>query len=65
MAKEYDQKLTMHQVKYLGLLENVRVRRSGFAFRQVGFFRAHLLDTTPMFMNFLGVQNLLGEVRCC
>ena len=26
--------LCMHQVRYLGLLENVRVRRAGFAFRQ-------------------------------
>src|SRR4051794_11494489 len=26
--------LVMHQVRYLGLLENVRVRRAGFAFRQ-------------------------------
>ena len=24
----------MHQVKYLGLLENIKVRRAGFAFRQ-------------------------------
>ena len=24
----------MHQVRYLGLLENVRVRRAGFAYRQ-------------------------------
>jgi len=26
--------LNLHQVRYLGLLENVRVRRAGFAFRQ-------------------------------
>ena len=31
---EYDLKRCMHQVKYLGLLENVRVRRAGFAYRQ-------------------------------
>ncbi|KAL7753446.1 class II myosin [Sorochytrium milnesiophthora] len=32
--KEYDEKMSLHQVKYLGLLENVRVRRAGFASRQ-------------------------------
>ncbi|XP_062512856.1 unconventional myosin-Ig-like isoform X2 [Corticium candelabrum] len=30
----YDQQLCTHQVRYLGLLENVRVRRAGFAHRQ-------------------------------
>jgi len=30
----FDQKLVEHQVNYLGLLENVRVRRAGFAYRQ-------------------------------
>jgi len=30
----FDSKLTLHQVRYLGLLENVRVRRAGFAYRQ-------------------------------
>ncbi|KAJ5069604.1 unconventional myosin-ie [Anaeramoeba ignava] len=29
-----DTELVTHQVRYLGLLENVRVRRAGFAFRQ-------------------------------
>ena len=29
----FDDALTLHQVRYLGLLENVRVRRAGFAFR--------------------------------
>ncbi|CAG8485432.1 14771_t:CDS:10 [Dentiscutata erythropus] len=31
---EYDQKMVMHQIKYLGLNENIRVRRAGFAYRQ-------------------------------
>ncbi|KAJ6251772.1 unconventional myosin-ie [Anaeramoeba flamelloides] len=30
----FEDKLTSHQVRYLGLLENIRVRRAGFAFRQ-------------------------------
>lgn len=32
--KEYDDKAVLHQVKYLGLNENVRIRRAGFAYRQ-------------------------------
>ncbi|ODV92443.1 hypothetical protein CANCADRAFT_56105 [Tortispora caseinolytica NRRL Y-17796] len=31
---EYDQKQVLHQIKYLGLQENVRIRRAGFAYRQ-------------------------------
>jgi myosin-1 len=30
----FDDDRCLHQVRYLGLLENVRVRRAGFAFRQ-------------------------------
>lgn len=30
----YDDELCLHQVKYLGLLENVKVRRAGYAFRR-------------------------------
>ena len=30
----FDPVLCLHQVRYLGLLENVRVRRAGFAYRQ-------------------------------
>lgn len=32
-ATEYDTKAILHQIKYLGLQENVRVRRAGFAYR--------------------------------
>ena len=31
---QFNEKRVEHQVAYLGLLENVRVRRAGFAFRQ-------------------------------
>lgn len=31
---EYNEKNILHQVKYLGLQENVRIRRAGFAYRQ-------------------------------
>ena len=32
---DYDDSQVLHQVKYLGLQENVRIRRAGFAYRQV------------------------------
>lgn len=32
--QDYDTKMVLHQVKYLGLQENVRIRRAGFAYRQ-------------------------------
>ncbi|KAK3084998.1 hypothetical protein FSP39_022632 [Pinctada imbricata] len=30
----FDEKIVYHQVKYLGLMENLRVRRAGFAYRR-------------------------------
>eukprot|EP00039_Didymoeca_costata_P005765 m.84380 g.84380 ORF g.84380 m.84380 type:complete len:1004 (+) comp12964_c0_seq1:176-3187(+) len=33
-SKNIDEELFRHQVKYLGLLENVRVRRAGYCFRE-------------------------------
>ncbi|RKP06216.1 P-loop containing nucleoside triphosphate hydrolase protein, partial [Thamnocephalis sphaerospora] len=33
-AQEYDEQMALHQIKYLGLNENVRIRRAGFASRQ-------------------------------
>ncbi|KNZ80659.1 Myosin-1 [Termitomyces sp. J132] len=32
-SSEYDNKAILHQIKYLGLQENIRVRRAGFAYR--------------------------------
>ena len=32
-STEYDDKAVLHQIKYLGLQENIRVRRAGFAYR--------------------------------
>jgi myosin-1 len=34
-ANDFNNSLVLHQVKYLGLLENVRIRRAGYAYRQV------------------------------
>lgn len=33
-ADLFDDRLVLHQVKYLGLMENLRVRRAGFAYRR-------------------------------
>ncbi|ALC42993.1 Myo61F, partial [Drosophila busckii] len=33
-AGVFDDQLVLHQVKYLGLMENLRVRRAGFAYRR-------------------------------
>eukprot|EP00475_Leptophrys_vorax_P036762 TRINITY_DN6265_c0_g3_i3.p1 TRINITY_DN6265_c0_g3~~TRINITY_DN6265_c0_g3_i3.p1 ORF type:complete len:851 (-),score=226.77 TRINITY_DN6265_c0_g3_i3:1893-4370(-) len=33
-AGVWDEERVLHQIRYLGLLENVKVRRAGFAFRQ-------------------------------
>ena len=30
----FDEKIIRHQVKYLGLMENLRVRRAGFCYRR-------------------------------
>lgn len=32
-SSEYNNKAILHQIKYLGLQENIRVRRAGFAYR--------------------------------
>ncbi|KAF7724587.1 class II myosin [Apophysomyces ossiformis] len=32
-STEYDEKRVLHQVQYLGLCENIRVRRAGYAYR--------------------------------
>lgn len=33
-AANFDVELVKHQIKYLGLMENLRVRRAGFAYRR-------------------------------
>lgn len=34
MPNQFNDKIILHQVKYLGLMENLRVRRAGFAYRR-------------------------------
>lgn len=33
-ANDFNDNIVKHQVKYLGLMENLRVRRAGFAYRR-------------------------------
>ncbi|MEQ2274183.1 Unconventional myosin-Ic, partial [Xenotaenia resolanae] len=42
----FDEVLVRHQVKYLGLMENLRVRRAGFAYRRR--FEAFLQRYKPL-----------------
>ncbi|XP_077557272.1 unconventional myosin-Id-like [Haemaphysalis longicornis] len=50
----FDEKRVRHQVNYLGLLENVRVRRAGFAYRQdyTRFLRRYKMITEFTWPNF-------------
>merc|ERR1719427_2153621 len=52
----FDKKLVEHQVAYLGLLENVRVRRAGFAYRQEywRFLRRYKMISQFTWPNFHG-----------
>lgn len=55
-ANSIDDQRMRHQVRYLGLLENVRVRRAGFSYRRPYF---HFLWRYSFLTNetFLGGQN--------
>ena len=69
---EYNDGNVLHQIKYLGLQENVRIRRAGFAYRQdfeKFFFRFYPLsprlspgvDCRAKFLDDQGVVNNLLE----
>mmetsp|Transcript_28371 Transcript_28371/g.69116 ORF Transcript_28371/g.69116 Transcript_28371/m.69116 type:complete len:1017 (+) Transcript_28371:228-3278(+) len=69
-ANTFEEKLVMHQIKYLGLNENVRVRRAGFAFRETFqrfLNRYKMLDkmTWPFWKGDLtvGVRKILQTMR--
>lgn len=55
-ANDFDDKLMMHQVRYLGLLENVRVRRAGYAYRHFyeNFFYRYRVCCDRTFPQFNG-----------
>ncbi|CAI9560074.1 unnamed protein product [Staurois parvus] len=69
-ASLFDEKLVRTQVQYLGLLENVRVRRAGFAYRQVysAFLNRYKLlsrETWPRWEGDarVGVEALLNDPK--
>jgi len=55
-ANDYANDLALHQIKYLGLLENVRVRRAGYAYRQTydKFFYRYRVCSSQTWPNFGG-----------
>ncbi|XP_041348881.1 unconventional myosin-Ic-like [Gigantopelta aegis] len=62
----FDEKIVSHQVKYLGLMENLRVRRAGFAYRRpykvfLQRYKCLCPDTWPRFNGSPkdGVQTLV------
>lgn len=52
----FDEERVRHQVNYLGLIENVRVRRAGFAYRQSydRFLRRYKMVSQYTWPNFRG-----------
>uniref|UniRef100_A0A131XZ66 Putative myosin class ii heavy chain n=1 Tax=Ixodes ricinus TaxID=34613 RepID=A0A131XZ66_IXORI len=58
----FDEERVRHQVNYLGLLENVRVRRAGFAYRQdyTRFLRRYKMITQYTWPNFYGGNDQEG-----
>ncbi|KAF9795843.1 hypothetical protein SFRURICE_003305 [Spodoptera frugiperda] len=53
---QFDDKLVSHQVKYLGLMENLRVRRAGFAYRRTyeAFLERYKCLSRDTWPNFRG-----------
>ncbi|XP_075977986.1 unconventional myosin 61F isoform X2 [Anticarsia gemmatalis] len=53
---QFDEKLVSHQVKYLGLMENLRVRRAGFAYRRTyeAFLERYKCLSRDTWPNFRG-----------
>jgi hypothetical protein len=65
--KEYNEANVLHQIKYLGLQENVRIRRAGFAYRQafdkfVLCHVSHLLVSFDHCIGDLWGRNIDGRV---
>ena len=61
--KEYNEPNVMHQIKYLGLQENVRIRRAGFAYRQTfDKFVERFALLSPK-LSYAGEYTYTGDVR--
>ena len=55
-SNTFDKELCLHQVRYLGLLENVRVKRAGFCYRQKyeKFLERYKMLSAPTWPSFSG-----------
>ncbi|KAL4707231.1 hypothetical protein ACJJTC_008218 [Scirpophaga incertulas] len=67
---QFNEKLVSHQVKYLGLMENLRVRRAGFAYRRtydafLERYKCLSADTWPSYRGPArdGVQKLVEAMQ--
>jgi len=63
----FDERIVIHQVKYLGLMENLHVRRAGFAYqRQYEMFLQHYKCLSPnTWPNYHGpAQQGVQEIVC-
>ncbi|CAK1580610.1 unnamed protein product [Parnassius mnemosyne] len=67
---QFDDKLVSHQVKYLGLMENLRVRRAGFAYRRTyeAFLERYKCLSAETWPNYRGparegVQRLVAALN--
>lgn len=70
MAGKFDEQIVSHQVKYLGLMENLRVRRAGFAYRRpyevfLQRYKCLSSDTWPHYPGpaKMGVQALICSLK--
>ncbi|KAL9617144.1 MAG: hypothetical protein Q9160_008041 [Pyrenula sp. 1 TL-2023] len=60
---EYNQPNVLHQIKYLGLQENVRIRRAGFAYRQTfDKFVERFALLSPR-LSYAGEYTYTGDVK--
>jgi len=61
--KEYNEHNVLHQIKYLGLQENVRIRRAGFAYRQAfDKFVERFALLSPR-LSYAGEYTYTGDVK--
>ncbi|VDN03750.1 unnamed protein product [Thelazia callipaeda] len=65
-ALEWNEKRVLHQVQYLGLKENIRVRRAGFAYRRAfdKFLYRYAILSSKTWPNYSGTARDAIETIC-
>jgi len=65
--RNFDNRLVQHQVKYLGLMENLRVRRAGFAYRRPYhvFYKRYKSLSSSTWPHFDGSDRDAVQQICC